>query len=479
MMTTEAPYTSLVEVPGIHARIIEYFSSGTTRPLSYRRRQLIQLARLVQENLVVIEDALLTDLGKQRQESTFTETGPIIQACITALNHLEEWAKPEKPQVEAWRASWDTTVYPVPKGVVLFISPWNYPIIVSLLPMVGCIAAGCPAVLKPSEHSPATSNLMARLFSEYLDPQAYVVVQGAIAQATALLDLPWGHIFFTGGGGAARHVAAAAAKFVTPLTLELGGKNPVIIDVDCDIKVAAKRTLFGKVQNCGQACVSPDYVLVPRVIAPAFYEALKEAYQLFFPTDPLLPESSWGKIINENHYHRIVKLIQGTNGNVIIGGMSDSTRLRIAPTVVADIRSDDILMEEEIFGPVLSIVEVVDVDEAIRIVNDRPHPLVLYAFTSNEETKDKVLNNTNSGTLALNDTFTQLAVYEMPFGGHGASGYGAYFRKDSFDTFTHRRSFINVPPAEEPNLGYRYQPYTEGSYKAMCSGAFDIKIPDV
>ncbi|EKM49616.1 uncharacterized protein PHACADRAFT_179029 [Phanerochaete carnosa HHB-10118-sp] len=476
-MTAEAHYTTLSEIPKIHACVSEYFNSGVTRPPLYRRRQLIQLARMLQDNIVAFEDALMADLGRHPQETTALEAAPVIQACITAMNNLEDWTNPEKPRVEEWRSSWDATVYPVPKGVALLITPWNYPIGITFSPLVGCIAAGCPAVLKPSEHTSAASALMASLVPKYLDPQAYVVVQGAVSQATALLDLPWGHIFFTGGIRIARQIAAAAAQFVTPLTLELGGKGPVIVDPDCDIELAAKRTLYGKVHNSGQLCVAPDYVLVPRSVALPFYESLKKAHATFFPLDPLHPESKLTKIVNEHHYRRIEQLIKDTKGNVILGGQSDPGTLRIATTVVADVKLDDILMDDEIFGPILPVVEVEDVDEAIRIVAKRPHPLVMYIFTNSEETKEKVLSKTNSGSFVLNDTLTQLAVYEMPFGGHGASGYGAYHSKDSFDMFTHRRSYINVPPATEPHFRYRYRPYSEESYKAMCARAF-VELPN-
>ncbi|EKM49549.1 uncharacterized protein PHACADRAFT_153983 [Phanerochaete carnosa HHB-10118-sp] len=493
-MSVEAHYTALSEIPKIHARVHEYFQSGVTRPLAYRRRQLIQLARMLQDNVVALEDAMIEDLGRERQDTTGPETAPAIQACLNAMNNLEEWTRPEKPKVEEWRGSWDTTIYHVPKGVALFILPWNHPVVITFLPLVGCIAAGCPAVLKPSEHAPASSALLASLIPQYLDTQAYVVVQGAVPQATALLDFPWGHIFFTGGIHNGRKIAAAAAKFVTPLTLELGSKSPVIVSPECDMELVAKRMLYGKLLNTGQArniptaqsfmlilcvqvCVAPDYALVPRSVAPAFYEGMKKAHAVCFPLDPLRPDSTWGKIVNEHHYDRLERLIKETKGKVIIGGRSDPVTRRISNTVVADVKLDDILMEDEVFGPVLAVVEVDDVDEAIRIVAARPHPLVLYAFTNEEEIKEKIRNQTNSGSLVLNDTLIQLAIYEMPFGGIGASGYGSYFGKYSFDTFTHCRGYIDVPPAVEPYFKHRYQPFTEESYKAMCAGAF-VKIPD-
>ncbi|PSR73048.1 hypothetical protein PHLCEN_2v11089, partial [Hermanssonia centrifuga] len=445
--TQNTPYTSPSEIKQIHANLVKGFKSGITRTLSYRRHQLLQLARLVQENIPAIEDAVLADIGKQRQECTLTELGPIVQACLYAAENLEEWVKPKKPEVEEFRKTWDVTVYSVPKGVALIISPWNYPYILTLSPLVGAIAAGCPAVLKPSESTPTCSAIMAALVAKYLDPAAYTVILGAVEETTVLLELQWNHIFFTGGTNIGRKIAAAAGKNLTPLTLELGGKSPVVIDADCDVELVAKRLLFGKVQNAGQLCVSPDYVLIPRSIATPFKDAVKKAYEGFFPSDPLHPESNWSKIVNVAHFNRLEKLLARTKGEIILGGKVDENLRRIAPTVVTNVKLDDPLMEEEIFGPILPIIEVENTEEAVQIVGDRPSPLVMYVFTDSEDLKQKLLNRTNSGTLVLNDTFMQLSVHEMPFGGHGDSGYGAYFGKSSFDIFTHERSYINVPAA--------------------------------
>ncbi|THH01303.1 hypothetical protein EW026_g1395 [Hermanssonia centrifuga] len=476
MTTQNTPYTSPSEIKQIHANLVKGFKSGITRPLSYRRHQLLQLARLVQENIPALEDAVLADLGKQRQECTLAELGPIVQACLYAAENLEEWAKPKKPQVEEFRKTWDVTIYSVPKGVVLIISPWNFPYILTLGPLVGAIAAGCPAVLKPSESTPTCSAFMAALIAKYLDPAAYTVVLGAVEESTTLLELQWNHIFFTGGTSIGRKIAAAAGKNLTPLTLELGGMNPAIIDTDCDLELAAKRLLFGQIQNAGQLCVAPDYVLIPRSIATLFKDAVKKAYEGFFPSDPLHPESNWSKIVNVAHFNRLESLLARTRGEIILGGKVDEN-LRIAPTVVTNVKLDDPLMEEEIFGPILPIIEVENTEEAVQIVGDRPSPLVVYVFTDSEDLKQKFLDRTNSGTLVLNDTFMQLSVYEMPFGGHGDSGYGAYLGKRSFDTFTHERSYINIPAAMEPFFGYRYLPYTDESYKVMTAQAF-AEIPE-
>ncbi|GJE86460.1 aldehyde dehydrogenase family protein [Phanerochaete sordida] len=476
-MSADLQFTPLEEIQSVYARVNATFKAGTTRPLSYRRHQLLQLARMLQENITAWEDASLADLGKQRQETTVTELTPIIQGSINAAESLEEWATPEKPKVEAWRSSWNTTIYHVPKGIVLLISPWNYPVILTFLGLIGAIAAGCPTVLKPSECTPHVAALIAELIPRYLDPAAYAVVNGAVDETKTLLDLQWAHIFFTGSTRIGRIVATAAAKHVTPVTLELGGKSPVIIAPDYDLELAAKRVLYGKVQNVGQLCVSPDYVLVPRSVYKPFLEAIKKTYASFFPVDPLDPEAKWGKIVNEPNYKRVKGLIGETKGEIILGGKWDDNRLRIALTIVAGVKLDDPLMDEEIFGPILPIIEVDDVDAAIQTVSDRPYPLVVYTFTNSKEVEEKVATRTNSGTIVMNDTQMQLAVHEMPFGGHGESGYGGYMGKDSYDIFTHRRGYINVPQEMEPFYAYRYLPYSEESYKVMTQGAH-VPIPE-
>ncbi|KAI0826392.1 aldehyde dehydrogenase [Irpex lacteus] len=421
MSTSNSQYASLEQIDEIYARVAQTWKSGVTRSLDYRRRQLLQLARMIQENKTVWEDAVLADLGKQRQECVSTELGPTVHGALHAAENLEDWARPEKPKVDAWRQNWDATIYPVPKGTALIISPWNFPIVLTLLPMVGAIAAGCPVVIKPSELTPTVSALLASMIEKYLDPNAYVVVQGAIPETTKLLELRWAHILYTGSGRVGRLVAAAAAKHVTPVTLELGGKSPVIICPDADLDLAARRVLFGKVQNSGQLCVTPDYVLVPTAIASDFKSAMQKAYASFFPTDPLGPDSPGLRL----------STMYNISGTVLAGGVGDFRR-RIATTIVGDVKLDDPLMEEELFGPILPIVEVEDVDEAISIVADRPSPLALYVFSNDETVKQRCLERTSSGSLIFNDTVWQIVD-------------GSYFSKNTFDVFTHRRSYCNMP----------------------------------
>ncbi|KAJ6463368.1 Aldehyde/histidinol dehydrogenase [Mycena sanguinolenta] len=477
-MTLE--YTTIEDLQSAHAELRKSFQARKTIPLEFRRAQLLQLARLFQENNDSLIAAHNSDLGRHKLEITLPEIGPIISGAVRAAESLEEWNKPEKPAVEEWRSSWDTTVYTTPKGVVLIIGPWNYPFVCTILPLIGAIAAGCPCIVKPSEFSPASAQLLAELFPKYLDTSVYRIVNGGVEETTALLELKWEHIFFTGSGRVGRIVAAAAVKHVTPLTLELGSKSPVFIDADnTDIELAAKRILWGKQQNAGQCCVSPDFVLVPRAHQNSVAEAFKKAYQNFWPhpKGALDPSSELSSILNHHHYGRVMDLLHRTQGNIAHGGNADGLK-RIEPTVVTDVGLSDSLMEDELFCPVIPLVPVDDVLDAIQIIQARPVPLVIYVFTDSEETKTKFLEYTRSGTLVLNDTFTQLGIHEMPFGGQGESGYGSYLGKFSFNTFVHRRSYINVPPAFEPFLGHRYPPFTEEGFQALSAPA-NIKIPDV
>jgi len=469
-------YTTAAEIDEVYARVHKSFKDGKTRPLAFRRQQLLQLARMFQENHTAIEDAELADLGKPRQEVTVAEISPVIHSALRAAENLTQWSAPEKPQVEEWRSTWDSTVYKMPKGASLIISPWNYPFILTFNPLVGAIAAGCPVVLKPSEAVPASSALMQILVAKYLDAEAYTVVLGAVEETTNLISRRWGHIFFTGGGKVGRIIAGKAAQTLTPVTLELGGKSPVVIDEGCDLDLAARRTLYGKSQNSGQLCVSPDHVYVPRSIAPAFKESVKKAYAEFFPDTALHPEAQWGKIVNPLHHSRVKGILDRTQGEILVGGHVDGDK-RIAPTVLTGVKHDDSLMEEEIFGPLLPIIEVENIDETIQLISDQPSPLVLYAFTNSEETKEKLIHKTTSGGLVFNDTTIQLACHELPFGGHGESGYGSYHSKDTFDLFTHRRSSINVPAAAEPFFAARYRPYSDEKYAIMSASAH-VKIPE-
>ncbi|KZT24139.1 aldehyde dehydrogenase [Neolentinus lepideus HHB14362 ss-1] len=471
--------TPLSEIPRIHARLTKSFADGLTLPLSYRRTQLLQLAHLIQDNADAINNALFADMGRPKLEVAIPETGPIVAGCVAAAENLENWASPEKPEVEAWRSAWDTTVYKVPKGAITIIGPWNFPYTITLLPLIGAIASGCTCAVKPSEYTQAASQLLADLWPRYMDVNAYAIVNGTELETTRLLELKWNHIFFTGSTRVGKIIATAAAKYPVSTTLELGSKSPVVVDADnTDLAIAAKRILWGKQVNAGQICVAPDYVLVPRHQQDQLISAFRTAYKSLFPGENggIDPQSQLGRILTPAHHARLTRMLESTRGSIVVGGKSEGTK-RLDVTVVKDVPLDDVLMEEEIFGPILPVVPFDNMNQVYDIIRERPVPMVIYVFTENDEVKNQFIQHTQSGQLVLNDTFGQLGVHEIPFGGLNDSGYGSYLGKYSFETFTHRRGYINVPIAAEPFMQLRYPPYSEQAYQVMSAAAF-IKIPD-
>jgi len=430
---------------------------------------------MMQENSNVLAESLALDLGRPRMEAYFAEVGVVMDRAMTCAQKLEEWTKPETVDVPDWQKSWSPTIYKGSKGTVLIISPWNYPLILTLQPLYGAISAGCCAVIKPSEVAANYASLLARLLPQYLDQSAYQVILGAVPETTKLLELQWDHIFYTGNGRIARIIAAAAAKHLTPLTLELGGKSPVIVDGTFDISLAAKRILWGKINNAGQICVAPDYVLVVREKQEELIEAFKTACELFYP-EGALNSTSISRIVSDLHFKRVKGLLEQTKGEIVFGGKTNEKR-GFEPTIVKNVVEGDVLLEEEIFGPVLPLIPVDSVDDAIEFVNSRDHPLVLYVFTENPKVKKAIIEETMSGNLVFNDTFQQLSVNELPFGGVGESGYGRQVLKYSYDNFIYDRSCIDVPKSAEPTLEVRYPPYTQEKL-AFMSEPLNVKIPE-
>ncbi|KAJ6521544.1 aldehyde dehydrogenase [Mycena vulgaris] len=470
------PPTPISEIPLIRDTLRANFRKGIPRPIEWRKQQVLQLARMVQENKEEFAESLTKDLGKPKLNAYVQEIGPLIERCIASARELDDWAKPVAVEVPDWQKAWKPTVYKAAKGTVLVISPWNFPLVLSLQPFLGAIAAGCCAVLKPSELSPHFAELLAELFPKYLDPAAYRVVLGGVPEITKILELQWDHIFYTGNGRIARIISAAAAQHLTPLTFELGGKSPVIVDPSFDIKLAAKRTLWAKSQNCGQLCVAPDYVLIPRAHQDAFIAALKDSYAEFFP-EGSMNSSLISRIVSPEHHARLTDLLKRTRGEVVFGGKTEGTS-KIELTVLKDVSADDSLMEGEIFGPFLPILPVDSLEEAVEFVSDRDHPLVLYAFTENPELKRKILEETMSGGVAFGDLVQQLAVKEMPFGGVGESGYGSQVLKYTYEAFSYNRSTVDIPQEVEPFNAVRYPPYDDEKFKVMSTAAF-LEIPTV
>ncbi|KAG6900272.1 hypothetical protein C0993_000460 [Termitomyces sp. T159_Od127] len=387
---TKLVFTSLEEIPKIHAQLRAGFKTGKLRSIAYRKYQLLQLAYLIKDNKKQFEEALNADLGRPALEGHFLEINSSASEVKEAYCNVERWAKPEKPGFSLNFTVMRPVIYKEAKGVVLIISPFNYPLWLTVSPLAAAIAAGNATVLKPSESTPAVSSLLAELIPKYLDSDIVRVVNGSVAEATKLLELQWDHILYTGGPRVAKVVAAAANKFLTPVTLELGGKSPVIIDPQCDLEMAARRILWGKCVNAGQTCVAPDYVLVPRSFQDTFVDALKAAHKSFYPESAQPSKSdTFSRIVTPQAWKRIKGLLDNTEGVVVLGGESDEATKFVAPTVVRDIKAEDSLMSEEIFGPVLPIVPVEDIDEAIAFVNTRDHPLALYVFSNNAEVKAK------------------------------------------------------------------------------------------
>jgi len=460
--------TPISTIPQIRDALQATFRSGVTRPIAWRQHQLYQLARLAQNERELICDALQKDLGKPKTEVLMAEVGCIIETAMKSAEQLPVWAKTEYPEVADWQKPWKPTLYKAPRGTVLIFSPWNYPMLLIFQPLIGAIAAGCTAVLKPSELAPAFSQLLDEIMPKYFDPNVYRVVNGAVPETSKLLELQWDYILYTGNDKVARIVARAAAKHLTPLTLDLGGKSPVIIDSAYDIDLAAKRILWGKCKNAGQTCVAADYVLVQRDKQDELIKAFQKHYDSFFPNGAL-DSPFFGGIVSDMHHKRLISLLSRTKGEVVLKGRSDAARRRLEPTIVKDVAEGDSLLEEELFGPVLPIVPVDSLKQAVDFVNARPRPVVLYVFSDNESVKQQVVSETQSGGIVFNDTYQQLAVHELPFGGVGESGYGYQVMKYTYDTFTQLRSSIDMPREAEPHLAIRYPPHSEEAVRALTA----------
>ncbi|KAN0079816.1 Aldehyde/histidinol dehydrogenase [Tylopilus felleus] len=472
-------HTPIEEIPKIRDVLRATFKSGVTRPLAWRKHQLYQVARLAQNEADAVCEALTKDFSKPRVEVLMTEIGPIVERATKSAEQLDEWAASEHPEVPDWQKGWKPTLLKAPKGTVLIISPWNYPFILTFQPLIGAIAAGCCAVVKPSEAAPHFSQLLADLLPKYLDPSAYRVVNGAVQESAKLLELQWDHIFYTGNSRVARIIASAAAKHLTPVSLELGGKSPVLVDSAYDMDLAAKRILWGKCNNAGQICIAPDYILVPFTKQEEFIQSLKKAYKSFFP-DGALGSPHYGGIVNESHFRRLSSLLDRTKGEKVtdvIEGRKDATKRRLEPTVVKNVQEGDSLLEEELFGPILPIIPIDGLDEALAFIHARPHPLVLYAFTEDPVVKQRLIDETQSGAIVFNDTFQQLSVNELPFAGVGESGYGNQVMKYTYDTFTQLRSSIDMPKDAEPFLQLRYPPHGPEAIKVLTS-TVHLAIPE-
>ncbi|MFD4408225.1 aldehyde dehydrogenase family protein [Streptomyces sp. NPDC058476] len=425
------------------SRLRAAFRSGRTKPVEWRTHQLRRLREMLTEHGEDLAAALHADLGKSSTEAFRTEINFTVREIDHTLEHLDGWLRPESAPVPAHlgddASAW--TQYD-PLGVVLVIAPWNYPLQLLLTPLLGALAAGNAVVAKPSELAPATSDVVARLLPRYLDTEAVAVVEGGIPETTALLAERFDHIFYTGNGTVGRIVMRAAAEHLTPVALELGGKSPAFVDRDADLAVVADRLARGKFLNAGQTCVAPDYVLTDPETARALEPELAQAVEALFGTEPRR-SAEFGRIVNERHFERLSSLLD--SGRTVTGGDSDRATKYIAPTVLADVDPKAPVMREEIFGPILPIVTVADLDEAIGFINDRDKPLALYVFTESDTTRERIAAETSSGGLGFGLPLAHLTVSDLPFGGVGESGMGSYHGRYSIETFSHRKAVLEKP----------------------------------
>ena len=439
------------EITAIVEKQRSYFMSGATLPVEYRIKALKKLRQALIENESAIAQAIKQDLGKAAEESYMCETGLVISEIGYLLRHIRSFAKEKTVATPLAQFASRSYQKPSPYGVTLIMSPWNYPVLLTLDPLADAIAAGNTAVIKPSAYSPATSALLQKLVSDIFPEEYVAVVTGGREENEHILEQKFDYIFFTGSTGVGRMVLEKAAKHVTPVTLELGGKSPCIIDVSGNLKLAARRIVFGKYLNCGQTCVAPDYVLCAKSVKDEFLMYVKAEIKRQYEN------AEYGKIINQKHFERVCGLIDPDK--VVAGGGSNGETLQIEPTVMDNVTWDDKVMQEEIFGPIMPILTYDSIDEVIEKVNSRAKPLALYLFAQDKKVIDKVTSRCSYGGGCVNDVVIHLATSSMGFGGVGESGMGSYHGKTGFDTFTHHKSIVDKKTWID--LPMRYQPYSK------------------
>jgi aldehyde dehydrogenase (NAD+) len=430
------------------------FRRGMTLEYEYRREQLMKLKRLVKERESDIYEALRADLGRPAMESFFGEFLMVEGEVEHAIRDLRKWMKPKATATPLLIYPGSSEIHSEPYGVVLILAPWNYPFLLLMMPLIGAIAAGNCIIAKPSELAPHTSSTIARMLQDAFDPETLAVVEGGVEESQALLSQKFDYIFYTGSTKVGRIVMESAARQLTPVTLELGGKSPCIVDRNLHMESAARRITWGKFFNAGQTCVAPDYLLVNKAVRRQVLEGIERAIKSFYGDDPA-KSPDYCRIISDSHFERLKALLG--EGRIIVGGDFDKESRYIAPTVIGDVSWESAIMEEEIFGPLLPVLDYENIDEAINRINERPRPLALYLFSEDEESIDMVMHRTTSGGLCINDTIVHSGSRALPFGGVGESGMGAYHGKATFDTFTHFRSVMKRPLSPDPS--FRYPPY--------------------
>ena len=457
--------TSLDDISAIVARVRDGFSAGVLGDVVTRRTQLRQLRRFLVDDERLIAGALYADLGKAQMESYITEIGYVINVIDHALDRLNKWTQPSKVWLPIVFRPGSGRIVPEPLGTVLIMAPWNYPIHLTLSPLVPALSAGNSVILKPSEVAPATAMLLEERLPRYLDSRVVQVVTGGVPQATALLAERFDHIFYTGNGVVGRIVMRAAAEHLTPVTLELGGKSPAIVAGTADVRVSARRTAWGKLVNAGQTCVAPDYALVDNRIVVEFVDELRRSINELYGADPSL-SPDYGRIVNQRHFDRLTALLDsGGYERIAVGGTNNVDTRYFAPTVLTGVSPDAAVMREEIFGPILPIITYERLEEAIEFVNARPKPLTLYVFAGRGSAADQVIAETSSGGVTINHTLQNLGVPDFPFGGVGASGFGSYHGESGFRAFSHSKPVLRRATKPDPPLAY--PPYTSAKRRVL------------
>ncbi|WP_414623354.1 aldehyde dehydrogenase [Calothrix sp. CCY 0018] len=435
----------------------DFFQTGKTKDIPFRIQQLKTLKHAIIDHEAAIFNALKADLNKPLEESFTAEIVLVVKEIQYAIKNIKNWNKPKKAQIPWQFIPASAKIYPEPLGVVLIIGAWNYPFQLVIAPLIGAIAAGNCAIIKPSEIASQTSNLIFEIFEKYFDKSYLAAIEGGVETSQHLLAEKFDHIFFTGGNAVGKIVMEAAAKQLTPVTLELGGKSPCIVDTDIDIKIAARRITWGKFFNAGQSCLAPDYLLVDRKIKNNLLDEIKQCLQEFYGENPA-KSPDYARIINQKQFDRLVNYLKDLkDAKIIIGGETTSEERYIAPTVIDSVSWEDAVMQEEIFGPILPIIEFTDIKEAVNIVNSQPKPLALYLFSQNKTLQKQIIRETVFGGGCINHILIHYTVPSLPFGGTGNSGIGSYHGKAGFDTFSHYKSVLKKPFLLDVKL--LYPPY--------------------
>ena len=457
--TVHTPTSDTPDIPGTVRRLRETFKTGRTRSVEWRKQQLQALEKMMVENEGALMEALEKDLGRSPFEAWLADIASTAGEAKDAAKNVKKWMRRRYRLLEMSQLPGRGWVEYEPYGTVLVIGAWNFPFVLTLGPAVGAIAAGNTVLLKPSEVCPASSAMMAELVPKYLDPDAIAVIEGDGAVSQELIAQGFDHICFTGGTEIGRKVYEGAAPHLTPVTLELGGKSPVIVAADADIDVAAKRIAWTKLINSGQICIAPDYVIADAKIRDELVDKIKAAVTTFESQNP-----GGKRIVNERHFDRLTASLAATKGDVVIGGGSDPSKISIQPTVVVDPDPAEPLMTDEIFGPILPIMTVQSLDDAIGFVNSRPKPLAAYLFTKTKSIRERVIKEVPAGGMVINHLLFQFSTNKLPFGGVGPSGMGAYHGKFGFEQFSHRKTVMTKPT--RPDVGaFIYPPYTEKAFK--------------